>query len=156
MHAADLGSLPRFLSFNEREKIGADLVLVRRAQTVRGALVDFQGCALDELGLELAGIGKRNDLVVVALNDERRYVELLQVLGLIRLGERLDAEVCGRKTRHHGILLKRQSSMSRRAPGSRARLQSPRVHDKPLSVLLKERLVESAPQRPHNLCQLKL
>src|SRR6476619_162942 len=92
MHAADLGSLPRFPSFNEREKIGADLVLVRRAQTVRGALVDFQGCALDELGLELAGIGERHELVVVTLEDERWYVELLQILVLIRLGEQGHAE----------------------------------------------------------------
>ena len=87
----------RFLAFSKRKQIGAHLVLVCRAQAVRGALVNLQGRALDELGLELAGVGERHDLVVVALNDERRYVELLQVLGLIRLGERLDAEVCGRK-----------------------------------------------------------
>src|SRR6478736_4046272 len=42
---------------------------------------------LDELGLELAGIGERHDLVVVTLDNERWYVELLQVLSLIRLGE---------------------------------------------------------------------
>jgi hypothetical protein len=45
---------------------------------VRGALVNLQGCALDELGLEQAGFGERYDLVVVTLNDERGYVELLQ------------------------------------------------------------------------------
>src|SRR5229473_1604769 len=87
----------------EREKVFVDLVLERRAQTVRGALVDLQDRALDDLGLEQAGVSERHDLVVVALHDERRYVKLLQVLGLIRLGECLDAEVCGREARHHSL-----------------------------------------------------
>ena len=67
------------------------------------SLGSIEGCALDELGLEQAGVGERHDLVVVALNDERRYVELLQVLGLIGLGERLDAKICGGKARHHSL-----------------------------------------------------
>ena len=33
----------------------------------------------------------RHDLVVVAMKDQRRHVELLEVFGEIRLGERLDA-----------------------------------------------------------------
>jgi hypothetical protein len=43
-----LGSPPRFLAFNEREQIGVYLILERRAQTVRGALVDLQARALNE------------------------------------------------------------------------------------------------------------
>lgn len=65
---------------------------------MRGSLVNLQSRAFDELGLEQAGVGERHDLVVVALYDERRYVELLQVLVLIRLGECLDAEVPGRES----------------------------------------------------------
>jgi hypothetical protein len=87
----------------EGEQVGADLVLVSCAQAVRGAVVDFQGRALDELGLEQARGGERHDLVVVALHDERRYVELLQIVCLIRLGERLDAEVGGREACHHAL-----------------------------------------------------
>src|SRR5260370_8530127 len=87
-----LGSLPRFLAVDESEQIGIHLVLERRAQTVRGALVDLQSRAFDELGLEQAGVGERHDLIVVALHDEGRHVDLLQVLGLIRLGEHLDPE----------------------------------------------------------------
>ena len=45
---AGLGSPPRFLAFNEREQIGVHLILERRAQTVRGALVDLQARALNE------------------------------------------------------------------------------------------------------------
>src|SRR6202011_1700719 len=66
-----LGGLPRFLAFGEGKQIGAHLVLVCRAQAVRGPLVDLQGRALDELGLEQAGVRERHDLIVVALNDER-------------------------------------------------------------------------------------
>jgi hypothetical protein len=44
-----LSRLVRFLAFRECDQIGTHLVLVRRAQAVRGALVDLQGCALDEL-----------------------------------------------------------------------------------------------------------
>src|ERR1700730_48691 len=44
-----LSCLVRFLAFSECEQIGAHLLLVRRAQPMRGALVDLQGCALDEL-----------------------------------------------------------------------------------------------------------
>jgi len=56
-------------------------------------------------GLEQSGIYERHDLVVVALCDERRYVEFLQVLGLICLEKRLDAEVCGGETRYHSLQL---------------------------------------------------
>jgi hypothetical protein len=47
------------------------------------------------LDLEQAGVAERHDLVVVALDNERRYVDLLQVLGLVRLGEHRDTEVYG-------------------------------------------------------------
>ena len=87
------------LRLEEGQQILVDLVLERRAQAVRGALVDLQHRVLDELGLKQAGVGERHDLVVVALDDQRRDVDLLQVLGLIRLGERLDAEIRGRETR---------------------------------------------------------
>jgi hypothetical protein len=39
------------------------MVLERRAETVWGALVDLQDRALDEPGLEQAGVAERNDLV---------------------------------------------------------------------------------------------
>src|SRR5262245_15228450 len=71
------------LGSQEGQQVLVDPVLVRCAQAVRGALVDLQGRALDEFGLELAGGGERHDLVVIALDDERRHVDLLQVLGLI-------------------------------------------------------------------------
>src|SRR5215831_16628293 len=80
---------------------------LRRAQAVRRALVDLQLRAFDQLRLDLAGGPERHDLVVVALDDERRDVELFQVLRLVGLGERLDAEVRGRETAHHALQLER-------------------------------------------------
>src|SRR5262245_42169089 len=71
--------------------------LTRSLWVVWGTLVDLRGRTLDEFGLELAGVVERHDLVVVALDDERRNVDLLQVLRLVRLGERLDAEVGSRE-----------------------------------------------------------
>src|SRR6516165_9470849 len=50
------------LGSQEGQQVLVDPVLVRRAQAVRGALVDLQGCALDEFGLELASGGERHDL----------------------------------------------------------------------------------------------
>ena len=44
---------------------------------MRCALVDLELGALDQLGLELAGIAERHDLVVVTLDDKRRYIDLL-------------------------------------------------------------------------------
>src|SRR5581483_2211758 len=64
---------------------------------MRGALVDLEDSALDELRLELARVLVRNDLIVIALNDQRRDVELREILILVRLGECLDALVDGRQ-----------------------------------------------------------
>src|SRR5258706_3671520 len=81
----------RNLCLEEPQQICVDLILERRAQAVRRALVDLETRVLDQLGGEHGGGGNRDDLIVVAVDDERRDVELLQILGEVRLGERLDA-----------------------------------------------------------------
>ena len=60
---------------DEREQILVDLVLVRRAHAVRRALVDLQRRVLDDLGREQGRGADRHDLVVVAVQDQRRHVE---------------------------------------------------------------------------------
>jgi hypothetical protein len=101
------GALKRRLA--ERQQFLVDLVFVRRAQAVGGALVDFQGGAPDELGLERAGVGERHDLIVVALDDERWHIELLQVVRLVGLRECLDAGLgaagLGRTSSQRGLLI---------------------------------------------------
>src|SRR5260370_30222960 len=90
-------------TLDEGQKILVDLVLERRAETVWGALDDLERRVLDELGLEQGRIGVRYDLIVVPRQDQGRNVEFLQVLGMIRLGERLDAEVRRRNARTHPL-----------------------------------------------------
>ena len=53
----------------------------------------FADSALDQLGAQRAGVGIGHDLVVIAVHDQRRHGELLQVLGEVRLGEGHDAVV---------------------------------------------------------------
>jgi hypothetical protein len=62
------------LGLQESEQVGVHVFFLGRAQAMRGALVNLQGHALNEFGLEQAGVGERNNLVVVSLYDERRYV----------------------------------------------------------------------------------
>jgi hypothetical protein len=93
----------------------------------------LQGRALDELGLERAGIGERHDVVVVALHDECRYVDLLEVPCLIRLGERLNAKVSCRETGHSLKFATRRSFSCGRVVGCGLRAQPDRVVCSPVS-----------------------
>ena len=85
------------LRADEGEEVGIDAVLVRRTQAVRRALVDLQLCLPDQLRCEQRGRSDRNDLVVVAVDDARRNVDLLQVIGEVGLREGLDAVEGGLK-----------------------------------------------------------
>lgn len=64
---------------------------MRVGQAVGAACIDLQGRVLDEFRGGQSRSADRYNLVVVTMNDKCRYVELLEVLGKIRLGERLDA-----------------------------------------------------------------
>src|ERR1700720_2136571 len=99
----------RYLRLRERKKVGIDLVLLRRAHTVWRALVDLQLRVLDQLDGQQGGVTDRHDLVVVAVQDERRHVHLLEVLGEIRLGERLDAVKDAFESALHSLEPKRVS-----------------------------------------------
>src|ERR687887_2427952 len=67
------------LTRDEREQIRVDLLFVRRAHAVRQARINFQRRILDQLG-RLQGRGAdRYDLVIVAMQDQGRDVELLQI-----------------------------------------------------------------------------
>src|SRR6202041_2012405 len=70
---------------------------------MRSALVYLELRLRDEFRLQRPCIGERHNLIIVTLNDQRRDVHALQVLRLIRLGERLDAKVGRRESRHHPL-----------------------------------------------------
>src|SRR3989442_596852 len=75
----------------EGEQVGVELLLVREGQAVGRPRIDLQGRALDDLGGEQGRVSDRHDLVVVAVDDQGRNIEPLEVFRLVRLGEGLDA-----------------------------------------------------------------
>src|SRR5580700_7224171 len=81
------------LRLKEREQLRVDLILERGAHPVRRSRNYFQYRSFDKFGLQQGRIGVRYDLIVVALHDERRDIELREVFGLIGFGEGLDAIV---------------------------------------------------------------
>src|SRR5262245_18455326 len=66
---------------------------MRRRDAVRRARVVNLLRALDEPGRFLRRVLDRNDLVVLAVQDQGGYIEPFQVLGLVRFGKGLDAFV---------------------------------------------------------------
>lgn len=93
----------RLLGLYEREEISVALVLACVAQAVRAALINLQDGIGDEFRGEHRGVCDRHDLVVVAVDDERRHIELLQVFGEIRFRERLDAVIRVLVPSHHAL-----------------------------------------------------
>src|ERR1035441_9080061 len=87
----EAASAPSTSGFKECQQIGVELFLVRGGQAVGCAGVYLQGRVLDEFRGGQSRSADRHNLVVVTVNDKRRHVELLKVLGKIRLGERFDA-----------------------------------------------------------------
>src|SRR5215472_4579357 len=70
--------LARLLNgLNELQHVHIDLVRVSRKQTVRLARIENRLCSLYDLGRFPPGIVDRNDLVVLAVQNQCRYVELL-------------------------------------------------------------------------------
>jgi hypothetical protein len=70
---------------------------------VRAALVDLELRILDEFHRLQGGRLNRHYLIVVAMQNKRRHVESREVLGQIRLGEGLDAEIGGRHAGEHAL-----------------------------------------------------
>lgn len=60
---------------------------------MREFLVDLQRGVLQELGREQGRVSDRHDLVVIAVHDEGRHGDDLQVFGEVGFGEGLDAVV---------------------------------------------------------------
>ena len=70
---------------------------------MRRALVHDELCILHDLRREQRRILDRHDLIVVAVQDQRRHVDLLQVFGEVRFRERLDAEVRSGESGAHAL-----------------------------------------------------
>ncbi|KAG0752087.1 hypothetical protein G6F24_013812 [Rhizopus arrhizus] len=79
-----------FLKSAERQQVLVDAILVRVGQAMRRARVHDQPGVLDQLCRLAAGDVDRHDLVVIAVDDQRRHIELLQVGAEIGGRERSD------------------------------------------------------------------
>src|SRR5215831_7921867 len=91
------------LAADEGEEVLADHISVGTEQAVREAGVDLQRTVLEELVRKQRSVLVRNDLVIVPLHDERRYVDALQILSEVGFGERLDAVIVGFRPAHHAL-----------------------------------------------------
>src|SRR5258708_33920290 len=93
-------TLPR-LGLQEGQQVSVERVLMRTGEAVGRARIDLEGCALNNLRGEQGRVADRHDLVVVAVDDQSRNVELLEVFREVRLGEGLDAVECAFETDLH-------------------------------------------------------
>src|SRR5262245_65928788 len=77
----------------EVEQIGVQAIFEGSRKSVASAFVDLQRRPLDDLRGQERRCGDRHNLIVVAVNDQRRDVDLLQVFGEVRFREDLDAVI---------------------------------------------------------------
>jgi hypothetical protein len=81
------------LALEERQQFGVDLILMRGCNAVRCTRVVDVLRALDEAGRLHRRVSHWHDLVILPMENQRRYIELLEFLCEIGLGEGLDAFV---------------------------------------------------------------
>jgi hypothetical protein len=74
-----------------RHRVRVDLILVGAAPAVGRARIDLELRLRRDLDLGVGRGADRHDLIVVAMDDKRGDGHLPQVVGLIGLGEHLDA-----------------------------------------------------------------
>src|SRR5262245_8466191 len=65
--------------------------------------VDLQRSAFDNFGGHKPSDSNGDDLIIVAMHDERGYIESFEIFREIRLGEGLDALISRRQTALHGL-----------------------------------------------------
>src|SRR5579883_2982488 len=95
------------LVLDELQEVGVELVLKGDRKSMRRAGIDLQSGALDDLGRHHAGGPDRHDLIVVAVDDERRHVDFLQIFGEIDLRKFVDAIELPLEAAQHALKPKR-------------------------------------------------
>ena len=73
---SDLDSLQE-----ELQKIGIYLVGIGCHHTVRKARIDLQTCSYEYFHSFQARGSNRNNLIIIAVHDQDRYINLLQIVG---------------------------------------------------------------------------
>src|SRR6478736_4145157 len=87
----------------EREQVGVELVFAGVTEAVGAARVNEKLGPRHELRRQIRAVRDRHDLVVVAVDNERRHVELLEILGKVGFREGLDAVVAVLVSAHHAL-----------------------------------------------------
>src|SRR5438477_4307878 len=88
---------------DEGEQILVDLVLQGRTHAMRRSWVNLERRALHKLGRQQGRGTDRDNLAVIAVEDQGRDIKLLEICGGVGFGEGLDAEIGGGKTGHHPL-----------------------------------------------------
>src|SRR5690606_5849145 len=92
-HRREAVSLHCDSAAKKRQQIDVQLLLMRHRESVRCTGVVDGLRAPDELLGFPGGVMDRNDLIVFAMEDQGRYVDLLQIIREVGLREGLDALV---------------------------------------------------------------
>ena len=90
-------------AFEEHQQILVNLLRMESEHPVRISGINFERCALEDLGGLERRIGDGHNLVVIAVHDERGNVHLLQVFGEIGFGESLDVVEARFGATHHAL-----------------------------------------------------
>ena len=95
------------LLLDEGQDVFIHLLLRGRDQAMAFAGIDLEDRVWQELGSYGARVRHRNQLVGIAVNDEDRHINFLEVFGRIGLGKDLHAEVGGMKARGQALAQER-------------------------------------------------
>lgn len=93
----------RHLGGDEGQQLGIDGVGMGRAHAVWQMRENLQRAVLQQLGGQERGIGDGYDLIVGAMEDQRRDGDVFEILGKVGFRERLDAIVMGIGGAHHAL-----------------------------------------------------
>src|SRR5215471_491643 len=91
------------LTLDEGQQVRVDGLGLCRRHAVRKTPVGFQGAILQKFGRQRSGGRVRNDLVVVAMHYQDRYVDHFQIFGEVGLGEGDDTVVMRFRATHHTL-----------------------------------------------------
>src|SRR5690606_12257086 len=77
----------------KREYVSVELISINLSQSVRTARVDFQNTIVDQLYRQLSRSSDWNDLIIIAMNQQHRLVDGLQICGIIYFRELMNAVI---------------------------------------------------------------
>src|ERR1700681_3111905 len=103
MRAGKRSSRDRRSGCEERQQLGVNRVRFRGGHTVREALVAYKSSVLQQLSGPRTGGDIRYDLIVLAMHDQDRDVDLLEIFRKIRLGKGHDTVIMRFGSTHHAL-----------------------------------------------------